>query len=263
VIEARNLKQRKEMGERVEREVRSQRFGMPKWKLFSKILGFARRYIIFREDERFNRDGWITMNRRIYLEIGKGLRQKGILEVASEIFFLTKDEIRKLATNAYTEEESGRISFLVKDRKAEFLKYEHTTPPKFLQGSREFDDPPPTERASFQGIASSQGILTAPVRVLHRIEDIWQVSAGEILAVPRTDPGWTPVFSKIGGLITETGGILSHGAVVSREYGIPAVTNIFKACKIFRTGQIVTIDGSKGLVTLENQSGGNDGTGHS
>jgi phosphoenolpyruvate synthase/pyruvate phosphate dikinase len=104
---------------------------------------------------------------------------------------------------------------------------------------------------SFKGIPASQGVLTAAVRVLGSIEDIWQVQAGEILVVPRTDPGWTPVFSKIGGLITETGGILSHGAVVSREYGIPAVTNIYDACRVFKTGQRVTIDGVKGEVILE------------
>ena len=76
------------------------------------------------------------------------------------------------------------------------------------------------------------------------------MKSGEILVVPRTDPGWTPVFSKIGGLVTETGGILSHGAVVSREFGIPAVTNVRNACKIFKTGQKVTLNGNDGIVVL-------------
>lgn len=89
------------------------------------------------------------------------------------------------------------------------------------------------------------------MRVLKSVENIWQVRPGEILVVPRTDPGWTPVFSKIGGLITETGGMLSHGAVVSREYGIPAVTNVPNACRVFKTGQTVTIDGNNGLVRVE------------
>ena len=71
------------------------------------------------------------------------------------------------------------------------------------------------------------------------------------MCVAKTDPGWTPIFSKIGGLITETGGILSHGAVVSREYGIPAVTNIPNACQFFKTGQVVTINGYNGTVTIK------------
>ena len=87
--------------------------------------------------------------------------------------------------------------------------------------------------------------------MIHNIDLISSVQAGEILVVSRTDPGWTPIFSKIGGLVTETGGILSHGAVVSREYGIPAVTNIRNACEIFKTGQIIEINGFNGIVSLQ------------
>jgi len=104
---------------------------------------------------------------------------------------------------------------------------------------------------SFKGISASQGILTGKIRVLNKIEEIPSVQAGEILVVAKTDPGWTPIFSKIGGLITETGGILSHGAVVSREYGIPAVTNIANACQYLKTGQLVTINGYSGTVIIK------------
>lgn len=143
-----------------------------------------------------------------------------------------------------------RIRQFISHRKAEFLKYEHVTPPKFLYGSEERDE---TERGGdilLHGIPASGGIFTGHVRVLNRVENICQVRSGEVLVVSRTDPGWTPVFSKIGGLITETGGILSHGAVVSREYGIPAVTNVQNACQILHTGQIVMIDGFKGIVRI-------------
>ncbi|MCX8183062.1 MAG: PEP-utilizing enzyme, partial [Crenarchaeota archaeon] len=171
-----------------------------------------------------------------------------------EVFFLTKSEIKRLAFEQPTPEELARIRMQVNSRRQEFLKYENTTPAKFIQGSREFNDPPPEPGLVLKGIPASQGVLTAPVRVLRNVEDIWQVRAGEILVVPRTDPGWTPVFSKIGGLITETGGMLSHGAVVSREYGIPAVTNIPNACRVFKTGQIITIDGNSGIVRIEGEA---------
>lgn len=243
--------QQKDTMREIEFRIKASRFGWFKWKLFHIILGFARKYIIFREDQRFNLDRWITMNRRIYMEIGMILKRRGILQDAQEIFFLTKKEIKKLVWEPNTTEEINAIRTLVNDRKAEFLKYENTTPAKFLQGSREFNDPPPEYEMTFRGIAASQGVLTAPVRVLKSIDDIWQVREGEILVVPRTDPGWTPVFAKIGGLITETGGMLSHGAVVSREYGIPAVTNVVNACRVFKTGQIVTIDGTNGFVRME------------
>ena len=249
-LEPEGLKQ-EEAIRMVEHRIRRLRFGWFKWKLFSTILGFARRYIVFRENQRFNLDRWITMNRRIFLEIGRILQHKGVLNDPQEVFFLTKSEVKRLALEQASPGEIEEIRLLVKNRRQDFLKYENTTPAKFLQGSREFNDPPPEPGLVFKGIPASQGVLTAPVRVLKSVEDVWQVRAGEILVVPRTDPGWTPVFCRIGGLITETGGMLSHGAVVSREYGIPAVTNIPNACMVFKTGQTVTIDGNSGMVRIE------------
>jgi len=250
-VEEKNKALREETEGDIRRRIRSQSLGWAKWRLLSMIMGAARRYIVFREDQRFNLDRWITMNRRIHLKVGEVFRDKGALDEPNDIFFLTKAEIRGVSPDDIGPEESAKIRRLVADRKAEFLRYEDTTPPKFLQGSREFNDPPPRGGVAMRGIPASQGILTAPVRVLHSIQEIWRVRAGEILVVPRTNPGWTPVFSKIGGLVTETGGVLSHGAVVSREYGIPAVTNVTDACTLFKTGQVVTIDGVEGVVTVE------------
>jgi rifampicin phosphotransferase len=241
-------KLRIETGEIVKKKINNQFLGFAKWGLLSNILESARRYIIFREQQRFNLDKWITMNRRLYLTLGDRLVKKGHIAQSSDIFFLTKSEIRDLTAG----KTDKKLRSTIESRREDFLKYENTTPPKFLHGNREFNDPYTTKAGYFKGIPASQGVLTATVRVLENIEEIWQVQVGEILVVPRTDPGWTPVFSKIGGLITETGGILSHGAVVSREYGIPAVTNIHDACRVFQTGQRVTIDGVKGEVTIEN-----------
>ena len=234
----------------IETRVTSQLAGWVKWKLFMTVLNFARKYIIFRENQRFNLDLWITMNRKIYLAIGRTFHNKAILDEPSDIFFLHKKEIRRIAEEKCTSYETEKIKLLVRERKAEFLRNENATPPKFLQGNFESDDSPQNFETTLVGIPASKGVLTGIVRVLDRIDDIWRVRTGEILVVPRTDPGWTPVFGKVGGLITETGGLLSHGAVVSREYGIPAVTNIPNACRIFKTGQTVTIDGSKGTVSI-------------
>jgi len=137
-------------------------------------------------------------------------------------------------------------------RMEKFKRYENLIPPKFILGAREYDDVFPFKRDSkiLRGIPASHGIITASVRILNDVNEILSVESGEILVVPRTDPGWTPIFSKIGGLITETGGILSHGAVVSREYGIPAVTNITNARKLIKNGQIITLNGFNGEVIL-------------
>jgi phosphohistidine swiveling domain-containing protein len=244
--EEKSAKLREETETSVREKINGQSLGFAKWGLLLSILGMARRYIVFRERQRFNLDKWITMVRRLHLAVGARLVEEGVLNDASDVFFLMKGEIRGIAEGKVPENMRATVA----TRRAEFHKYENATPPKFLEGDREFNDPPPEGVDHFKGIPASQGVITASVRVLDSIEDIWQVQAGEILVVPRTDPGWTPVFSKIGGLITETGGILSHGAVVSREYGIPAVTNIPGACRLFKTGQRVTMDGVKGEVTV-------------
>ena len=236
----------------VEKIIRGQRYGPLKWMLFSTILGMARTYTGFRENQRFNLDKWITRERRAYLEIGKHLVKENYLTKPTDIFFMYRPEVRRILRDPSSFEKSN-IKSLVEERLEEFLKYENTTPPKFIQGDREFDDPLPESVEGYYGIPASQGLLTGRVRVLSSVEDVPQVMAGEILVVPRTDPGWTPVFSKIGGLITETGGILSHGAVVSREFGIPAVTNVRNACQVFKTNMKVTIDGNEGWVILHDE----------
>ncbi len=233
----------------VERHVKAIRFGRIKLLLFNTILGICRIYITFRENQRFNLDRWITRNRNLYLEIGRRFTDNGLVSDSTRIFFLFRNEIRSIIAG----NEISGISEVADERYQTFKDNENRIPPKFIQGSREFNDPLPESEieASLSGIPASQGVTTAPIRVLRTIEEISEVQTGEILVVPRTDPGWTPVFSRIGGLITETGGILSHGAVVSREYGIPAVTNVRQACKKFVTGQIVTIDGNNGLIQIQ------------
>lgn len=235
----------------VEEHIRNQRYGPLKWMLFSAILGMARTYIGFRENQRFNLDRWITRNRRLFSEIGHRLVQQNYLEDPNHVFFLHRKEVRTAIQAGVGSPEPRYFRELAKSRYEEFLKYENSMPPKFIVGSREFDDPLPDTVEGYIGIPASQGVITGKVRILETIEDIPQVRSGEILVVPRTDPGWTTVFSKIGGLLTESGGVLSHGAVVSREFGIPAVTNIRNACQIFKTGQRVTLDGNQGIVILQ------------
>jgi phosphohistidine swiveling domain-containing protein len=233
----------------VNRAIRNQRFGRLKILLFNTILGMSRTYIAFRENQRFNLDRWITRHRRIFLSLGDCLHREGYLDRPEDIFFLERREIRSIVRGKPSMSPQ-EIANRAERRHQEFRLHEDVTPPKFLQGNREFNDPLPDTSLALKGIPASQGVITGIVRVLSSIDDIPQVRAGEILVVQRTDPGWTPVFSKIGGLVTETGGILSHGAVVSREFGIPAVTNIRNACHTLTTGQVVTLDGNQGLVVL-------------
>jgi pyruvate,water dikinase len=108
-----------------------------------------------------------------------------------------------------------------------------------------------------EGIPVSSGIATGRAKVILRSEDQAQVLPGEILIAPFTDPAWTPYFVTAAGVVMDQGGILSHGSIVAREYGLPAVTNVGSATRVIHTGDLVQVDGNRGRVTiLAFQTGG-------
>jgi pyruvate,water dikinase len=100
-----------------------------------------------------------------------------------------------------------------------------------------------------RGTPASSGRVTGVARVM-RDPHAAHLAQGEILVAPSTDPGWTPLFLTAGGLVMETGGAMSHGAIVAREYGIPAVVGVAEATERIRTGQRITVDGGTGTVTF-------------
>ncbi|WP_245781381.1 PEP-utilizing enzyme [Halopelagius inordinatus] len=99
------------------------------------------------------------------------------------------------------------------------------------------------------GTGVSSGVVEGVARVV-RDPKVTTVERGEILVAPSTDPGWTPLFLNAAGLVSEVGGAVSHGALVAREYGLPAVVSVPEATKRIRTGQLVRIDGTRGTVEL-------------
>jgi len=100
----------------------------------------------------------------------------------------------------------------------------------------------------------SKGVVTGPARIVKELKDIARVQHGDIMVVFATDPGWTPVFLVISGLVIETGGLLSHGASISREYGIPAV-QLPGAMQRIPDGAMITIDGTSGVLRIEDVDG--------
>ena len=101
-----------------------------------------------------------------------------------------------------------------------------------------------------RGLAVSPGVATGKAKVILRTDGDSHLEAGEILVAPFTDPGWTPYFLPAGGIVMNQGSLLSHGAIVARELGIPAVTNVGDATKIIKTGQTVQVDGNRGIVKI-------------
>jgi pyruvate,water dikinase len=138
---------------------------------------------------------------------------------------------------------------MISQRKAEMERCSAVTPPDILYG----DQPPPVRaRVSgvLKGTPTSRGLYRGPVRVVQGIRDLAKVEEGDVLVVPYADVGWTPLFTRVGAVVAESGGILSHSSIVAREYGIPAVVSVAGACAL-RDGTIVSVDGYRGEITTE------------
>jgi pyruvate,water dikinase len=99
-------------------------------------------------------------------------------------------------------------------------------------------------------VPCGSGVVTAQAKVVHSLEEADKLKKGEILVAPYTNPGWTPLFSLASGIVMEEGGLLSHGAVVARECGIPTVLQIKDAVHIFQDGQLLHLDGDRGVVEI-------------
>jgi len=216
------------------------------------LLHWARRYMALREDQRFHWQQSLALQRACFLSLGEKLARDGILDRAEDIFFATISEIEDCVTRGVPlpvrqmRKRRGEHARLLRDEAASpALAY-----PPFLQGNR-----PLISRADssncWQGKAVSPGLARGPVKVVISPERLAELKAGDILVTRGADPGWTPVFGTLGGLILECGGLLSHGAVVAREYGLPAVANLPGITSLLKDGDIVLLDAYEGAVLRE------------
>jgi len=189
----------------------------------------ARIYLQLREDQRFHFD-------RLLYALKQALEQVGRLRGVHDVRWLRWPELRdgEVAASA------GRA-----ERWAGWAK---EPPPIFLRGDDAVDEV--VGGRVMKGLGISPGRVTGTVRVLASPE-AGRLARGDILVAHTTDPGWTPLFSVAGGVVLELGSMLSHGAVVAREYRLPAVVNVAGACTGLRDGQRVTVDGSRGEVRVE------------
>jgi pyruvate,water dikinase len=172
------------------------------------------------------------------------------VQARDDVFFLDRKELETLL--------AGPAKFdmaeIIAARKAEYALNQSLTPPPVIVGR--FDPekliPVPVygEIKALKGLAVSTGVATGRARVILRADTEERVQPGEILVAPLTDPGWTPYFIPAAAIVMELGGQLTHGSIVAREYGIPAVANVGSATKIIKTGQMIRVDGTHGIVTI-------------
>lgn len=218
---------------------------------FVNHLRLVRRYIWWREETRVIAARAFYQCRRFFKELGRRWAAAGILEDAQDIFLL-----RWPAIEAMLEGRSSAAELRAQIADYLLLKecYRHFEPPCVIgRGATVRPTPffriPPLQK-SFVGIPCSSGIAEGPARVVASLDEARALRRGEILVARYTNPSWTPLFNLAAGIVIEEGGLLSHGAVVAREYGIPAVLRIERATKIFHTGQRLRVDGSRGIVEI-------------
>jgi phosphohistidine swiveling domain-containing protein len=212
---------------------------------FRWIYDNARRFRWYREAVSSLYTFGYGLFREYFLALGEHLVRRGFLAQQEDIFFLYLDEIKQLVAEGHLESDCQE---LIPGRRAKVEQARDIVPPGTIYGE-EASPVDPNQGNGLQGIPTSRGYYTGPVRVLTGIQDFGKLQAGDVLVVPYSDVGWTPLFAKAGAVVAESGGILSHSSIVAREYGIPAVVSVPGACQL-QDGACVTVDGYRGEIIV-------------
>jgi pyruvate,water dikinase len=224
------------------------RLGPLRRALFGAVLKRARRGLPIRENLKNEIVRRLALIRTRLLELGDRLVTDGLFETADDVFFVGVDGL----VDACDAEHAARTRRLVATRR---VAYDHACtldPPSLVRGGFDPDAPAPPPASVgadgvLRGLAVSAGVAAGPARViLHAAGG--RLEPGEVLVAPFTDPGWTPYFLGAAAIVMDMGGILSHGAIVARELGIPCVVNVTGATTTFATGERIRVDGTKGVV---------------
>jgi len=220
-------------------------------KLRGAIEG-ARHVVSLQEDHNFYIDQRCAFSpRRLILAAGRRLVASGALADANDVFYLRGLELLSTLRGDIKDAQS-----IADNCKSEMARWSQVKPPQHIGAPPPDDDdqqlgplvePGPQELG---GNGASGGVARGPARVLMTLAEADRLRPGDVLVARTTMPAWTPLFAVASAIVTETGGMLSHAAIVAREYGLPAVLNVVDATKQIRDGQLVEVDGSRGIVRI-------------
>ncbi|HEY5671909.1 MAG TPA: PEP/pyruvate-binding domain-containing protein [Anaerolineales bacterium] len=235
--------------------------GLRRW-AFRTTLKLAQRQAEVREDGIADIGLGYPLLREMLFELGSRLVEAGAVQQADDIFWLEQAEIETLIAAMEQGSAINSLADSMQERKALWKSKKLLVPPPTL---------PPTKKYmgfdieafvgageigqvgdTLKGVATSAGRVTGTARVLHGPQDFDQMQAGDILVAKITTPAWTPLFAMASAVVTDIGGPLSHGSIVAREYGIPAVLGTGVATHRISSGQKIAVDGDAGTVTLLN-----------
>jgi pyruvate,water dikinase len=212
-----------------------------------RMIDRVRAFIGYREYPKYGMVSRYFVYKQAMLGEAERLVHDHVLGEKDDIFYLTFQELHDVVrTNRLHED-------LIRQRKEAFLSYQALTPPRVLTSDGEVvagayrrDDLP---AGALVGLPVSAGIIEGRARVIHDMAEA-DLEAGDILVTAYTDPSWTALFVAIKGLVTEVGGLMTHGAVIAREYGLPAVVAVEHATRLIRDGQQVRVNGTDGYVEI-------------
>ncbi len=225
---------------------------------FSRLQRIALQRTTLMEDHNYHIDQRGHVASRVpLLAIGALLVAQRAIDEPSDVFYLHLREVEQAAADPST-----RFHSVVAERQEQRAFWMRRLPPATIgAGAAHRDDyqraffgpimAEPSEPGTLRGLAASGGVIRGTARLIHSLDEAEKLEPGDILVTYSTAPPWTPLFAIAGAVVTDSGGPLSHCAVVAREYGIPAVTGTIRATSEIVDGSVITVDGGEGIVRME------------
>ncbi len=212
-----------------------------------RMIGLVRNFIGYREYPKYAMMSRYFVYKQALLGEAERLVRAGVLCEQDDMYYLTLEDLREAVRTQKVDHT------LIASRKEDFRWFETLTPPRVMTSDGEIitgrykrENLPP---GALVGLAVSSGVVEGRARVIRKMEEA-NLEEGDILVTAFTDPGWTPLFVSIKGLVTEVGGLMTHGAVIAREYGLPAVVGVENATKLIKDGQRIRVHGTEGWVEM-------------
>lgn len=218
-------------------------------KMLRRVIHVYRNLGGLREHHKYLLIRYFDIYRQAILEEAQKLVQSGVLSEISDAFYVTLDELQALENGSF----EGNVHQFIKERKQQEEINKKLTPPRvmtsegeIITGRRSVANAP---EDALIGTPVSSGVVEGYAKIILHPEHA-ELIEGEIMVAPFTDPGWTPLFLSAKALVMEVGGMMTHGAVVAREYGIPSVAGIDHATKVIQNGDYIRVDGTQGYVQI-------------
>ncbi|WP_340033094.1 phosphoenolpyruvate synthase [Paenibacillus sp. FSL H3-0302] len=212
-----------------------------------RMIDLIRNFSGFREYPKYGMVNRYFVYKQALLKEAEQLIQSGVIPEKEDIYYLTFGELCEVVS-------TNKLDYqIISKRKEEYKLFEKLTPPRVITSEGEIiagkykRENLPTE--AIVGLAVSAGVIEGRARVILNMEDA-DLENGDILVTLFTDPSWTPLFVSVKGLVTEVGGLMTHGAVIAREYGLPAVVGVENATKLIKDGQRIRVHGTEGYIEI-------------